>query len=138
MLDRIFLTVGDIKRWIAFYTATLGPLGITQRLDYNGRGGSPDHPDHRGFGAKGRMFFWLRAGNGFPGAVHVGFVADSKAMVDAAHAAALAAGAREIHRPGPQRHYDPRYYAAKVLDADGYSLEFVYKTWQHGSWQNSQ
>lgn len=136
MLDHIFLTVSDINRSIAFYTATLGPLGITQRLDYDGRDGPPGHPGHpdlKGFGAKDRMFFWLHAGKAFPGAVHVGFVADSKAMVDAAHAAALAAGAREIHPPGPQLHYDPRYYAAQVLDADGYSLEFVYKSWQHGS-----
>ena len=28
-------------------------------------------------------------------------------------------------------YYDPRYYAANVLDPDGYSLEFVYKSWQH-------
>jgi hypothetical protein len=27
--------------------------------------------------------------------------------------------------------YDPRYYAASVLDPDGYSLEFTYKSWQH-------
>ncbi|MGH8407441.1 MAG: VOC family protein, partial [Pseudomonas sp.] len=26
---------------------------------------------------------------------------------------------------------DPNYYAANVLDPDGYSLEFVYKNWQH-------
>ncbi|MGH8395310.1 MAG: VOC family protein, partial [Pseudomonas sp.] len=25
----------------------------------------------------------------------------------------------------------PNYYAANVLDPDGYSLEFVYKNWQH-------
>ena len=37
----------------------------------------------------------------------------------------------EIHAPGPQLHYDPRYYAAQVRDPDGYSLEFVYKSWQH-------
>ena len=24
-----------------------------------------------------------------------------------------------------------RYYAAQVADADGYTLEFVYKSWQH-------
>jgi hypothetical protein len=28
-------------------------------------------------------------------------------------------------------YYDPRYYAGNVLDPDGYSLEFVYKSWQH-------
>jgi predicted lactoylglutathione lyase len=43
----------------------------------------------------------------------------------------MAAGALEIHPPGPQLHYDPRYYAAQVRDPDGYSLEFVYKDWQH-------
>ena len=133
MLDHIFLTVGDIEVSIAFYSATLQPLGISQRLDYDGKDGPPGHPDLKGFGAKGRMFFWLRAGQPSSGAVHIGFVADSEAMVDAAHAAAIAAGGRQIHPPGPQLHYDPRYYAAQVADPDGYSLEFVFKSWQHGS-----
>ena len=133
MLDHIFLTVSDVERSIAFYTATLAPLGITQRLDYDGRDGPPGHPDLKGFGAKGRVFFWLRAGNAAPGSVHVGFVADSETMVDTAHATALEAGACEIHPPGPQLHYDPRYYAAQVFDPDGHSLEFVYKSWQHGN-----
>jgi catechol 2,3-dioxygenase-like lactoylglutathione lyase family enzyme len=131
MLDHIFLTVSDIDRSIAFYTKVLASLGITNRLDYEGRDGPPGHSDLKGFGAKGRMFFWLRSGTPAPGAVHVGFVADSEQMVNAAHAAASAAGAGEIHPPGPQLHYDPRYYAAQVTDPDGYSLEFVYKSWQH-------
>jgi hypothetical protein len=50
--------------------------------------------------------------------------------VDAAHAAAIAAGATDNGAPGARLHYDPRYYAANVLDPDGYSLEFVYKSWQ--------
>jgi len=133
MLDHIFLTVSEIERSIAFYERVLPILGITARLDYDGRDGPPCHPDLKGFGANGRMFFWLRAGTSAPGAVHVGFVADSEAMVDAAYAQALAAGASEIHPPGPQLHYDPRYYAAQVRDLDGYSLEFVFKSWQHGS-----
>ena len=133
MLDHIFLTVSEIERSIAFYERVLPILGITARLDYDGRDGPPGHPDLKGFGAKGRMFFWLRAGTAAPSAVHVGFVADSEAMVDAAHAQALLAGATEIHPPGPQLHYDPRYYAAQVRDLDGYSLEFVFKSWQHGS-----
>lgn len=91
----------------------------------------PGHPDLKGFGANGRIFFWLRRGNPAPDAVHVGFVANSENEVQAAHAAALAAGAVEIHPPGPQLHYDPRYYAAQVPDPDGYSLELVFKSWQH-------
>lgn len=132
MLDHVFLSVHDIARSVAFYTAVLAPLGITDRLDYDGRQGPPGHPDLKGFGAAGRVFFWLRQGAAAPGSTHVGFVADSEAMVNDAHAAAVAAGAIEIHSPAPQLHYDPRYYAAQVRDPDGYSLEFVYKSWQHG------
>ena len=131
MLDHIFLTVNDTERSIAFYERVLPILGISSRLDYDGKDGPAGHPDLKGFGAKGRTFFWLRQGVAAPGATHVGFVADSNEMVDAAYAAAIAAGATAIHPPGPQLHYDPRYYAAQVKDPDGYSLEFVYKAWQH-------
>jgi catechol 2,3-dioxygenase-like lactoylglutathione lyase family enzyme len=133
MLDHIFLTVSDIARSIAFYERVLPVLGIAARHDYDGSQGRAGHSDLKGFGAKGRMFFWLRQGTAAPGAVHVGLVAESEAIVQAAHAAALTAGAIEIHPPGPQLHYDPRYYAAQVRDPDGYSLEFVFKSWQHGS-----
>ena len=131
MLDHIFLSVSDIERSIRFYEATLAPLGITARLDYDGKDGPPGHPDLKGFGAKGRMFFWLRQGEVEGRAVHVGFVADSKAQVAAAYAAALAQDAVDRGAPGARLHYDPNYYAANVLDPDGYSLEFVYKNWQH-------
>lgn len=131
MLDHIFLTVSDTVRSIAFYERVLPILGITSRLDYDGRDGPSGHPDLKGFGGGGRMFFWLRQGPAAPGAVHVGFAADSTAMVDAAYAEAMAGDATEIHPPGPQLHYDPRYYAAQVRDPDGYGLEFVYKSWQH-------
>ncbi|WP_404478130.1 VOC family protein [Novosphingobium sp. BL-52-GroH] len=131
MLDHVFLSVSDLDRSIAFYTATLAPLGITQRVDYDGKDGPPGHPDLKGFGAKGRMFFWLRPGIVEGGAAHVGFVANSKDEVNAAYAAAIAAGATDNGAPGARLHYDPRYYAANVLDPDGYSLEFTYKSWQH-------
>ena len=133
MLDHVFLSVSDLDRSIAFYTAALAPLGITNRLDYDGKRGPPGHPDLKGFGAHGRMFFWLRHGTVEGRAAHVGFVANSQAAVDAAYEAAMAHGAQDQGRPGPRLHYDPDYYAANVLDPDGYSLEFVFKKWQHGS-----
>jgi catechol 2,3-dioxygenase-like lactoylglutathione lyase family enzyme len=131
MLDHIFITVSDVNRSIAFYERVLPILGITHRYDYDGKEGPAGHPDLKGFGANGRIFFWLRQGKASADAVHVGFVAESEEMVNLAHAEALAAGATEIHPPGAQLHYDPRYYAAQVRDPDGYSLEFVYKSWQH-------
>jgi catechol 2,3-dioxygenase-like lactoylglutathione lyase family enzyme len=132
MLDHIFITVSDTKRSIAFYERVLPLLGIISRHDYDGNDGPSGHPDLKGFGANGRIFFWLRSGTPYPQAVHVGFVADSESMVDKAYTEAIAAGATDIHTPGAQLHYDPRYYAAQVRDPDGYSLEFVYKSWQHG------
>lgn len=131
MLDHVFLSVTDTARSVVFYTAALAPLGITDRLDYDGRQGPPGHPDLKGFGCRGRVFFWLRPGVVEGAAAHVGFVASSHAEVDAAYAAAMAAGATDNGAPGARLHYDPRYYAANVLDPDGYSLEFVHKPWQH-------
>jgi catechol 2,3-dioxygenase-like lactoylglutathione lyase family enzyme len=131
MLDHVFISVSDIDRSIAFYEAALGPLGIVHAHDYDGKDGPPGHPDLKGFGASGRVFFWLREGVVEGRAAHIGFVANGTSQVDAAFAAAIAAGASEIHPPGAQLHYDPRYYAAQVRDPDGYSLEFVYKKWQH-------
>lgn len=119
MLDHIFLSVSDIERSIRFYNAALTPLGITARHDYDGKDGPPGHPDLKGFGANGRMFFWLRQGVVQGQSVHVGFVASSKAEVDSAYAAALAQGGVAIGPPGARLHYDPDYYAANVQDPDG-------------------
>ena len=88
-------------------------------------------PDLKGFGANGRLFLWLREGIAGSQAVHVGFVANNRNQVDAAYAAAIAAGATDNGAPAARLYYDPRYYAANVLDPDGYSIEFVYKSWQH-------
>jgi catechol 2,3-dioxygenase-like lactoylglutathione lyase family enzyme len=131
MLDHIFLTVSDIERSTLFYELALAPLGISERFDYDGRNGPPGHPDLKGFGANGRLFLWLREGKADRNAVHVGFVANSRDQVDAAYAAAIAAGATGKGAPSVRLYYDPRYYAANVLDPDGYSVEFVYKSWQH-------
>lgn len=131
MLDHVFISVSDTERSIAFYERVLPLLGIVSRHDYEGKDGPIGHPDLKGFGADGRIFFWLRKGTVCAESVHVGFRANSETMVNQAYAEALAAGATEIHPPGAQLHYDPRYYAAQVRDPDGYSLEFVYKSWQH-------
>lgn len=123
----MLLTVTDIPRSIAFYEAALAPLGITQRYDYG-----PTRPSRPiWFRKDGRFILWLRQGKADSNSVHAGFVAGSRAQVDAAYTAALTVGGKDKGAPGIRAHYDPRYYAANVLDPDGYSLEFVYKSWQH-------
>lgn len=131
MLDHIFITVADVERSIAFYERALAPLGIEHAVDYDGADGPPGHPDLKGFGRDNRVSFWLRVGTPSPEAVHMGFLARSEAEVQAFYDAAIAAGATDNGAPGARVYYDPRYYAANVFDPEGYSLEAVYKSWQH-------
>jgi catechol 2,3-dioxygenase-like lactoylglutathione lyase family enzyme len=131
MLDHVFLTVSKLERSIAFYEKALAPLGIEHAVDYDGKDGPEGHPDLKGFGRDNGVFFWLRQGDSDGRAAHVGFVAGSTDEVDAFYQAAMAAGATDNGKPGVRLYYDPRYYAANVLDPDGYSLEAVDKSWQH-------
>jgi catechol 2,3-dioxygenase-like lactoylglutathione lyase family enzyme len=59
-------------------------------------------------------------------ALHIGFVARSRAAVDAFHRAATAAGYRSDGAPGERPRYHPGYYGAYVLDPDGTSVESVH------------
>ena len=62
-----------------------------------------------------------RPGNGG----HVAFLVDSRATVDAFHAAALASGGSDEGAPGLRPHYHPNYYGAYVRDPDGNKLQAV-------------
>jgi catechol 2,3-dioxygenase-like lactoylglutathione lyase family enzyme len=125
MLDHIILAVRDLPRSVAFYEQALAPLGITHYVDYDGENG---HPDLKGFGREKKAFFWLKSGEPGPASVHFAFVAESPAVVDAFYAAAIAAGAQDNISPRARLEYDPGYYAADVLDPDGYSVEVVHKS----------
>ena len=55
--------------------------------------------------------------------LHFCFTAPSRAAVDAFHSAALRAGGRDNGAPGLRVQYGPDYYAAFVIDPDGYRIE---------------
>jgi catechol 2,3-dioxygenase-like lactoylglutathione lyase family enzyme len=57
--------------------------------------------------------------------LHVGFVAPSRAAVDAFWHAGLKAGASSDGEPGERPQYTPSYYGAFLLDPDGNSIEAV-------------
>lgn len=61
--------------------------------------------------------------------LHFCFVAPTRESVDAFHAAALASGGRDNGRPGVREEYDPDYYAAFVIDPDGYRFEAHCSQW---------
>ena len=125
MINHMILTVSDVERSLEFYEAALKPLKIQYFLPYKGKDG---HPDLWGFGDGKRAYFWLKQGKADPAAIHWGFDAESNANVDEFYKAAMAAGARDNISPRARLEYYPGYYAADVLDPDGYSFEVVYKS----------
>jgi catechol 2,3-dioxygenase-like lactoylglutathione lyase family enzyme len=62
-----------------------------------------------------------KPGNG----VHLAFLVQDRATVDAFHAAALANGGTDEGAPGVRPHYHPNYYGAYVRDPDGNKLQAV-------------
>jgi len=54
-------------------------------------------------------------------------VAESNAQVDEFYKAAIAAGAKDNISPRSRLEYYAGYYAADVLDPDGYSFEVVHE-----------
>jgi catechol 2,3-dioxygenase-like lactoylglutathione lyase family enzyme len=124
MLDHIILAVSDLPRSVEFYERALAPLGISHYIDYDGENG---HPDLKGFGCDGRAFFWLKSGEPSAAAVHFAFIAESRDAVQAFYEAAMAAGAHDNVSPRVRSEYHERYYAADILDPDGYSVEVVIK-----------
>ena len=55
--------------------------------------------------------------------LHFCFTAPTAKSVDAFHAAALATGGQDNGMPGLRADYGPGYYAAFVIDPDGYRIE---------------
>ncbi|MEO3433488.1 VOC family protein [Inquilinus sp. CAU 1745] len=123
MLDHMGFAVSDLERSKAFYQAALAPLGIGILMEVTAEqtGGGA----HLGFGANGKPFFWIGDGAPLQSPVHVAFTAESRAIVDEFHRAALAAGGANNGGPGLRPHYHPNYYGAFVLDPDGHNIEAV-------------
>jgi catechol 2,3-dioxygenase-like lactoylglutathione lyase family enzyme len=127
MLTHIILTVSNVERSLAFYEATLKPIDIRFFLPYKGEG---DYPHLWGFGDGRRAFFWLKQGKPDPDSIHWGFMAESNDKVDEFYRAALSVGATDNISPRIRSEYTPDYYAADVLDPDGYSFEVVHRSLQ--------
>lgn len=129
MLDHIGLPVSDFATSRAFYVAALAPLGLSVVMEVSAQ--ETGAGAHAGFGQGSKPFFWISSSTSSAksGAaeshVHVAFAAESRAQVDAFHAAALAAGGRDNGVPGLRPHYHPHYYGAFILDPDGHNIEAV-------------
>lgn len=118
MFDHVSIGVADTEKAKPFYDAALGALGFACLSQ---------SPGSLGYG-KDAVSLWVnRAARPVPAdresGLHFCLVAPSREAVDAFYAAALRTGGVDNGGPGIRAEYDPHYYAAFVIDPDGYRLE---------------
>lgn len=120
MIDHISIGVTDLERSIVFYDGVLGTLGYSRvwRTD-----------DAAGYGIDGAddklaLFSNHSARASGPG-FHLAFTAPSEEAVRQFHATAIELGGLDEGQPALRKNYSPTYYAAFVLDPDGWKLEAV-------------
>ncbi|MFC4170519.1 VOC family protein [Microvirga sp. GCM10011540] len=118
MIDHLSIGVRDVARSKAFYDAVLAPLGYTCLSESDGS---------LGYG-KDAVVLWVNHSTSPVPAdphsgLHICFVAPTRESVSQFHNAALAANGRDNGAPGLREDYGPSYYAAFVVDPDGYRIE---------------
>ena len=118
MIHHVSIGVSDIGKARRFYDAALAPLGakcLSEDASALGYGGS-----------EGPRLWLLAAGTKVPrdiAGLHICFDAASRMAVDGFHAAALKSGGRDNGKPGIRPDYGDTYYAAFVVDPEGYRIE---------------
>jgi catechol 2,3-dioxygenase-like lactoylglutathione lyase family enzyme len=118
MFDHVSIGVRDVARTRKFYDAALKPLGYSRLSDSEAS---------LGYG-QGGVQLWISASDtpvrADPASgLHFCFAAPTRKSVDAFHKAAIAAGGKDNGKPGLRADYGEAYYAAFVIDHDGYRLE---------------
>jgi catechol 2,3-dioxygenase-like lactoylglutathione lyase family enzyme len=120
-ISHVSLGTNRYREARAFYERVLAVLGCRLIME---------HPGAAAFG-KAYPEFWIAepydggkatAGNG----VHIGFMAQSRAEVDAFHREALAAGATDDGSPGHRHDYGEPYYGCFLRDLDGHKIEATF------------
>jgi len=118
MISHVSIGTKDIAAARRFYDAALTPLGYKCLMEGN---------EFLGYGATSPAFWVLKVERPVPkdeaSGLHICFDAGSRKSVDSFHAAALKAGGHDNGKPGLRKDYGDNYYAAFVVDPDGYRLE---------------
>ncbi len=118
MLNHVSIGVRDVARTKRFYDAALKPLGYSCLREAE---------SSLGYGDAAVALWIIAAESPVPAdkksGLHFCFDAPTRKSVDAFHAAGVKAGGRDNGKPGLRSDYGPDYYAAFIVDPDGYRLE---------------
>jgi catechol 2,3-dioxygenase-like lactoylglutathione lyase family enzyme len=121
MLHHLSFAVTDLARSSSFYDAVLGPLGYVRVWSDSTAAGYGLLGGGDKFAIKLNPERAPVPGEGF----HAAFAAPSRESVDRFHAAALQHGGQDNGAPELCPEYGEHYYAAFVIDPDGYRIEAV-------------
>lgn len=118
MLNHVSIGVSNIARTKAFYDAVFKPLGYSCLSEGD---------TSLGYG-KEQVQLWMSASQkpvkpDMESGLHFCFDAPTRKSVDAFHKAALSEGGQDNGKPGLRADYGANYYAAFVIDPDGYRIE---------------
>ena len=123
MIAHVSIGVRDIDRSKRFYDTVLEPLGYKCLRPARTLQGY-------GYGRDSNALWVVQAEHPVPtdekSGLHFCFAAENAAAVDAFHAAALRSGGQDNGAPGLRPIYGPDYYAAFIIDPDGYHIEAYY------------
>ncbi|GAB1576847.1 VOC family protein [Bordetella petrii] len=119
MFDHVKFGVTDYAASKAFFLKALEPLGVVVAGE-----GTPAYGiELVGPGSKASLCLFQTDHK--PAPLHLAFVAETRAQVDAFYNAALAAGGQDNGAPGLRPQYQATYYAAFVIGPDGHNIEAV-------------
>lgn len=122
MIHHVSIGVRNLAATRRFYDAVLQPLGYTCLSD---------SPGSLGYGREAPALWLNVAEQPVPpdeaSGLHFCYIAPSRKAVDAFHAAGLTAGGHDNGRPGIRSDYGPGYYAAYLVDPEGYRIEAYFE-----------
>ena len=117
-IDHVILPVLDYDVSKRFYEEALRPLGFALMLDWReGR--------RAWFGIAGSPSSLWVAESDAAGSLELCLGAERPEAVEAFHVEAVGAGGRSSWEPGIRPEFSREYYAARVIDPDGNSIEVV-------------
>ncbi len=120
MINHLDLKVTDLSKSGHFYEQVLTPLGYVVKMR------TPvviSFSDGRSSDPMGDLYL----SQGTPNPFHFAFQAETQEMVQNFYEAGLRNGGTDNGGPG-YRDYHPSYYAAFLIDPDGYRIEAVTHT----------
>lgn len=128
MLDHLSISVKNYHESRKFYDGSLAILGIELIMNFE-----DESQNVAGYGSFGKPYFWIGQTDDTDPEEHIGkaqgmhfaFEAPSVEAIKTWHTKCLELGGKCNGAPGPRPEYHDNYYAAYIIDPNGWRIEAV-------------